>query len=143
MESVLKYRKRQEEMAHLEFVEAQHRVTECLKGIDRMYKQIDTTRDDISKAVMSGTPEDLHYVRTSELFIDGQKFRIQQERLKARDLIKELELKEEELLQRLHDRKIMEKLKDRRLQEYMERMASLEQKELDDLTNSRIAGGRS
>jgi flagellar FliJ protein len=143
MESVLKFRKRQEEMAHLEFVEAQHRVSECLRGIDQMYKQIDSAREDIAKAVFSGSPADLHYVRASETFIDGQKFRIQQARLRARDLIRELESKEEELLQRLHDRKIMEKLKDRRLQEYMEHLARLEQKELDDLTNSRRAGGRS
>ena len=46
------------------------------------------------------------------------------------------------LLQRLHERKVMEKLKDRRFEEYQERIKKMEQKELDDLTNSRNGGGR-
>ncbi len=79
----------------------------------------------------------------SEAFIEAQKFRIHAERIKARDLIRILEDKEDQLLQRLHERKIMEKLKDKRFEEYKERLARMEQKELDHLTNARHAiGGR-
>ncbi len=50
LESILKHRKRQEEVAHREFVEARVRLEECLSGIDRMYERIDSTRVAISEA---------------------------------------------------------------------------------------------
>jgi flagellar FliJ protein len=137
MESVLKHRKRQEEFAHRDVVEAQIQLEECLHGIENMYRQIDETRLSISRSEQTGSGNDLQWVLSFETFIDAQKVRIQKERLRARELIRDLENKQEVLLERLHDRKIIEKLKERRQQEYLERLARLEQKELDDLNNSR------
>lgn len=142
MESVLKHRKREEDVAHREHAEAQTVVEFCLRNIEAMYKSIDDARLSIATAERSGSGSDLHFIRSSEAFIEGQKQRIHSERLRARDLIRALEEKEEILLQRLHERKIMEKLKDRRLQEYRERIATFEQKELDDLANARSYGSR-
>ena len=48
LESVLKHRKRQEEVAQREFMEARMRLENCLTGIDRMYVQIDETRERIA-----------------------------------------------------------------------------------------------
>jgi len=134
MESVLKHRKREEEMAHRDVVEAQNNLEACLQGIEKMYAQIDATREAISQSERSG---DLQWVLTSEVFIEAQKIRIHRERLHARELIRVLEEKQDVLLERLHDRKIIEKLKERRRIEYNERLARLEQKELDDLNSSR------
>jgi flagellar protein FliJ len=142
MESVLKHRKRQEEVAQREYMECHAIVEDCLRGIETMYKSIDESRTSIAAAERSGRNLDLHFIRSTEAFIEGQKSRIHKERMKARELIRQLEEKEEVLLQRLHERKIMEKLKDRRFVEYKERIARIEQKELDDLTNARMAGGR-
>lgn len=143
MESILKHRKRQEELAQREFMEARARLEDCLTGIDRMYQQIDQTRFGIADAERSRKREAIPLICTSEAFIEAQKIRIHLERKRARDLIRTLEEKEELLLQSLHERKVMEKLKDKRFEEYKERLARFEQKELDDLTNSRQAvGGR-
>lgn len=137
MESVLKHRKRQEEVAHREAVEAQHNLDLCLQEIEKMYQQIDRTRASISESEKSGAHADLQWILTSEAYIEAQKMRIHQQRLHARELIRELEIKQEALMERLHDRKIIEKLKERRHQEYREKLARLEQKEVDDLNNSR------
>jgi flagellar FliJ protein len=142
LESVLKHRKRQEDVAHREFVEAQVVVEECFKRIDTMYRQIDATRTEIAVMVKVGKPSDLHFVRSSETFIEAQKIRIHKERMRARELIRMMEEKETILLQCLADRKTMDKLKEKRLEEYKARLALLEQKELDDLTNARWARGR-
>ena len=141
LESILKHRKRQEELAQREFIEARTQLEECLSGIDRMYRKIDETRLLIAEAQTSRAPRAMDFVWTSELLIEAEKMRIHKERLLARDLIRVLEEKEERLLVCLHERKIMEKLKDRRLEEYKEWMARFEQKELDDLTNARVGLG--
>jgi len=137
MESVLKHRKRQEEVAHREMIEAQHLLEICLQGIELMYQQVDDTRQTISESEKSGARVDLQWILTSEAFIEAQKLRIHKERLRARELIGAMEAKQEALVERLHERKIIEKLKERRHQEYRERLAKLEQKENDDLNNSR------
>lgn len=136
MESILKHRKRQEELAQKEVADAQSNLEACLRTIEDMYRQIDETRDSISRNERSGQA-DVHWIVTSEAFIEAQKIRIHKERMHARELIRVLEDKQEALVERLHERKIIEKLKERREQEYKERMARLEQKELDDMTNSR------
>jgi flagellar FliJ protein len=134
MESVLKHRKRQEEVAHRDVLEAQNNLEVCLDAIEKMYAAIDETRALISQSERIG---DMQWVQTSETFIEAQKIRIHEARMHVRELIRMLEDKQEVLLDRLHDRKIIEKLKERRKQEYVERLARIEQKELDDLNNSR------
>lgn len=136
MEAVLKHRKRQEELAQKELVEAQSNLEVCLHSIESMYRQIDETRASISRSEKIGDKSDVQWIVTSEAFIEAQKVRIHHERLHARELIRVLENKQEQLVERLHERKIIEKLKERREQEYKERMARLEQKEVDDLNNS-------
>lgn len=136
MESVLKHRKRQEELAMKEVADAQSNLDACLRAIENMYRQIDETRASISRNERSAQA-DVQWIVTSEAFIEAQKVRIHKERMHARELIRELETKQEQLVERLHERKIIEKLKERREQEYKERIARLEQKELDDMTNSR------
>jgi flagellar protein FliJ len=137
MESVLKHRKRQEEVAHRDVIESQHILEACLQGIELMYRQIDEARLSISQAERSGVRTDMQWIVTSEAFIEAQKGRIHKERLHARELIRDLETKQEKLIEKLHERKIIEKLKERRQQEYRDRLARLEQKEVDDLNNSR------
>jgi flagellar protein FliJ len=142
LETVLKHRKRQEEMAQREFMESQSVVEACLRGIEAMYQSIDDTRNLIAVHEKSGTYRDLQLIQSSQLFIEGQKRRVHAERLKARELIRDLEMKQEILIEKLHERKIMDKLKERRFEEYKVRIAMLEQKELDDLTSARMGGGR-
>lgn len=137
LESILKHRKREEEIAQKEFMEQQTIVETCLRHLEELYLQIDRTRELISASVKSGTPEDLHRIRSSEEFIEGQKIRIHNERKRARELIRELEERQEILLSRLHERKIMEKLKEKKFEEYKVLMAQMEMREMDDLVNVR------
>lgn len=144
LESILKHRKRQEDIAQRDFLEAQAKVEECLRGIQSIYTSIDNTRISISAAEKSGTPNDLDFIRQADRFIEGQKVRVREERLKARELIRAMEDRQHELTERMHERKIMQNLKDKRLEEYQEEIKRIEQIELDDLVNSRwsYSGGR-
>lgn len=142
LESILRHRRRQEEAAHRDFVEAQGRLDQCLKVIEAMYLQIDETRVKISEAERKPQVKSLEWVCAMETFIEGQKLRIDKERMKARELIRDVELKEEELLKRLNERKAMDKLKELRFEEYKANAARQEMKEQDDLTNARQARGK-
>jgi flagellar FliJ protein len=141
LESILKHRKRLEEVAHREFIEARAILDQCLKGIEAMYGKIDQTRVLVSEAEKAGETRNAGWVVSLDSFIEGQKIRIEKERLRARELILNVELKEEELVKRLNDRKAMDKLKERRFEEYKEQLERLERSEMDDLTS--VRAGRS
>ena len=129
-------------MAHREFVEARMRLDECLREIEAMYQSIDRTRVEISEAEKASQARSVDWVCTMESFVEGQKRRIEKERLRARDLIRVVEDKEDVLLKRMSDRKAMDKLKETRFDEYKEEAARQELKDLDDLTSARQMRGK-
>jgi flagellar protein FliJ len=138
LEAVLKHRKREEDVAQRDYMEMQETVDLCLREIKNMYGKIDETREAVGAAEKSGTPNDIQFILQADHFIDGQKLRIREARLKARDLIRELEHRQEVLTEKLHERKIMDKLKEKKFEEYKETIAKLEQKEMDDITSARF-----
>lgn len=141
LESVLKHRKRIEDIAQREFLEAQFNLDSCLARIDQMYKRMDEVRVEIAQAQSQGSPRKLEEIRDMEHFISGQKIRVQNERAIARTLMQIVEEKQERLVAATKDKKILVKLKERQLEEYRDRMAKLEAKALDDLTTTRFGWG--
>lgn len=139
LESVLKHRKRLEEVAQREFAEAQGAVDECLGEIERMYQRMDEVREEIMSAARIGTPSKLEEIREMETFITGHKIRIERLRLKARELLQVAEEKHEALIVAARERKIMTKLKEKRFAEYQVWLKQVEAKALDDVTMVRTA----
>ncbi|NJL23745.1 MAG: flagellar export protein FliJ [Calothrix sp. SM1_5_4] len=139
LETVLKHRKRLEEIAQREFGEAQAAVEACLRELESMYNRMDEVRAEILDAQKVGSREKMEEVRGMEGFIDGQKIRIERQRLEARRLLSVAEEKQEALIEAAREKKILVKLKDKRLREYKEWLGRVEAKELDDMTMIRQA----
>ena len=142
LQSVLKHRKRLEEMAQREFAEAQREVDEALKRLEAMYKRLDEVREEIAVAQAAGAPENLEQIRNMEQFLLGEKIRIERVRQDARILLQKAEEKQEALIARAQERKILDKLRERRLVEHQEKLRQLEVKIADDQTMMRQGWGK-
>lgn len=141
LESVLKHRKRVEDVAQREYIEAQQILDACLARIDAMYKRMDEVRMEIQQAQQNGSKQSLNEILEMEFFITGQKVRIQSERMEARRLMQIAEEKQDQLIHASREKKILVQLKEKKMSEYKEWLARLEAKALDDLTTTRFGWG--
>jgi flagellar FliJ protein len=142
LDSVLKHRKRLEEVAQKEFAEAQANVEAAMRRIEEMYTRMDEVREEIRAAQLRGTGGDLEQIRGMETFLIGHTRRIEAARLGLRELMVIAEQKQELLIEAAKERKILDKLKERKKAEHHELAARAEAKELDDLTTTRQAWGK-
>jgi flagellar FliJ protein len=139
LETVLKHRKRLEELAQKDFATAQDAVNTILKKLDDMYTRLDEVRNEIAEAEKQSRLED---VRAMEHFIIGHKVRIEGVRQEARTLLQVAEEKQEALIKAAQEKKVLVKLKDKRLAEYKEWLNRMEAKNQDDQTMMRQAWGK-
>lgn len=139
-ESVIKYRKQLEDEARREFEVAQANLDQCLQLVSYMYQQMDDSRNHILK-LQSQPPIDIASIRQNEEFIEGQKIRIQSERLKARGLMAIMEEKQAVLVEKAKEHKILLKLKDKRKVKFLKDKRKVEQKQMDDLVTMRFKVG--
>lgn len=142
LDAVLKHRKRLEEVAQREFAEAQAAVDDCLRKIEAMYKRSDEVREEVLVAQKSGKSSSVESIREMELFLAGQKIRIETLRQHARELLQIAEQKQEALIQAAQDKKSLEKMKDKRKAEWEAWIRQIESKELDDMTTVRQGWGK-
>ena len=142
LETVLKHRTRLEEAAQREFAEAQQAVDQILNKIESMYTRLDEVREQIAQIQTKGQGDKISEIREMESFIFGHKIRIDQERLKARELMIVAEEKQEALILAAREKKVLVKLKDKRLVEFKEWLNRMEAKELDDQTSVRHGWGK-
>lgn len=131
--SLLKYRKRLEDAAQREYLEARRDLDECLLQIQQYYSSIDNSRKEIAKAQASKDAQGLSMILQTETFIEGMKVRILSERARARGLMAKVEDKQELLIDATREFKKIEKLKDRMFSEYKHERKKLEAKRVDDL----------
>ncbi len=139
-ESVIKYRKQLEDEARREFEIAQMNLDQCLQLINQMYQQMDDSRNRILE-LQNQPPVDIASIRQNEEFIEGQKIRIQSERLKARGLMAIMEEKQGILIEKAKEHKILLKLKDKRKVQFLKDKRKVEQKRMDDLVTMRFKVG--
>ncbi len=142
LESVLKHRKRLEELAQREYAEAQANVDECLRKIEGMYKRLDEVRIEIQQAQSNGTGQKIEEIREMEHFMIGQKIRIEALRQAVRLLLEIAEEKQEALIAAARDKKMLVKLREKKKMEYQEWLRAIETKEMDDMTSVRQAWGK-
>ncbi len=141
LESVLRQREIERDMARREYLEAQNRVREQLLKIKNMYAQIDDARWAAEQLERKGGAQANALVQTEE-FIQGQKVLIQKERERARDLMMESEQKLEVLTEKSQAFKILEKLKEKKREEYRKERNRRSDKEIDDLNLMRQAAAK-
>ncbi len=138
-ETLRKVRKIEEDEAQRIFFEAQARLNECLAKIQQMYTSIDEARLTISRLQFSQEQNKLSSIRTNEEFIKGQEVRIKLERQKARELMREVEIKQEALIGKAKDRKVIDRLKEKRFEVFKKEIKVQEQKETDEMVTLRAA----
>lgn len=134
LETVLKYRKRLEEIAQREYAEAQAQVDEVLRKLEQMYQRMDEVREEIAKAQSGHDASKIEFIRQMESFLTGHKILIERQREHARDLLMVAEEKQEILIAAAKERKVLVKLKEKRQAEYQNWRNQIEIRLADDQT---------
>jgi flagellar FliJ protein len=132
LEVVLEHRRRTENEARRRFMEAQAKVDEAVAQLNEYYAQVDRTREEnLSLQRQGGT--NAPSLVANEAFISGQKFRIEAQRMKIRDLKAEAEILQSALLEAAKEVKTLEKLKERQFEEYKKKRRKHEAREIDEI----------
>ncbi len=136
LQVVLEHRRRLEDEARRVFFEAQAKVDQAVGVLNEYYAQVDRTRDESLKLQKQGGAMAPTLV-ANENFVTGQKFRIEAQRMKIRDLKMEAEALQDALLEAAKEVKTLEKLKERQQEEYKKKMRKREANEIDEIVTLR------
>lgn len=136
LEVLLDYKKRLENEARLLFVEAQSKVDAAIVVLGEYYDQVDRTREQNSILQAQGGALAPSLVANSD-FITGQKFRIEAQRLKIRELKTTADELHEAMIEAAKETKTLEKLKERGFEQYKRDRRKREMKQQDELTTLR------
>ena len=109
LDSVLKHRKRLEDLAQREFAEAQAAVDAILGRLEQMYLRMDEVRVEISSAEKTSGRDAIAAVCEMNAFLRGHKVRIEGVRQEARLLLAESEAKQEALIFAAREKKVLVK----------------------------------
>lgn len=136
-QKLLDHRSALEDVARRNWLEAKNKVDQAKAEIDAMYSQIDSARQSAGELEAVGGAHAPRLVQIDE-FINGQKIRIERQRLVVRELLAEAERLQEILVEAAKERKILEKLRERRLDEHKLKQRKLELKRTDELVVTRF-----
>ena len=139
-EKLLDHKRTLEDLARREWAEAKAKVDAAMKELEAMYALIDDSR------MRAGAIGGEGGMRAEELtqidaFIKGQKIRIERHRAILRELLGELERRQEALVEAAKERKTLEKLKERRSEEFKLARKKRDLKRMDELVVTRFKRG--
>ena len=142
LQKVLDHRARLEDEAKHDYLSAQANTKTALEELEQLYVAIDVARTR-GHALVTGGPDPrmAPTLQHTDLFINGQKIRIERQRSKIRELKAIEEEKQDLLAQAAREKKTLEKLREKHLQEYRAERARKEQEEADDLAVMRYGRG--
>ena len=142
LQKVLDHRGRLEDEAKRDYFTAQANTRTALGELENLYVAIDEARVRGHQLVTGGQdPRIAPTLQHTDLFINGQKIRIENQRAKIRELKAIEEEKQDLLAQAAREKKTLEKLREKHLQEYRAEQARREQEEADDLAVMRYGRG--
>lgn len=134
---VLSHRKSLEDLARKDFLEAQNELQQALKALENYYQQVYSAQIERGRLISDGNSpgESLsqiyNYIKGTELKIESQK-----------NVIRELKVKVEKMQLTLQEAainyKVILKLESRQHEDYRKQLKKLEEKELNEMTNSRF-----
>ncbi len=144
LEKVLVHRRRLEDEAKRVYLAAKANTEAALVELERFYQQIDDARAR-GHELVTGTGAKSSYstptLQHTDLFIAGQKIRIEMQRKKIRELKGEEERLQDLLATAARERKAMEKLREKHLEEFRHEQNRRESEEADDLSVMRFGRG--
>ncbi|MCB0407059.1 MAG: flagellar export protein FliJ [Bdellovibrionales bacterium] len=138
LESLLKYRNQLKDEAQRDYRSAQFKVDQCLGEIQKMYEQMDQSRNLISQKERAKSNDQIPMILSSHDFISGQKIKIERKRQEARELMSIAEQKLEILIAKTQDFEVLKKLKERQHESFKKEKKKKENKQLDDLVTMRF-----
>ena len=134
LQKVLEHRQRLEDEAKRNYSQAQAKTQEALDKLESLYVAIDDVRMRANKIQsVGGGSLTIFSLQDTDLFIRGQKLRIESQRKVVREFKQVEEQEQEVLIARAMDRKALEKLKEKQLQEFRFEMDRKEAAEADDM----------
>ena len=136
-EKLLDHRRTLEELARKEFMIAKGKVDDAETELRKMYDDVAANRQRALDLAEKGGPQGGALVQIHE-FIQGQKFRIQNQREKIQGLMMEMEEKKQALVEAAKETKTLEKLKERQLKEFKQAAKKRELKEIDEIVTTRF-----
>ncbi|MBX7231956.1 MAG: flagellar export protein FliJ [Bdellovibrionales bacterium] len=139
--SLLKLKLQQMEQAQKEFSQAKKNFDEVMSFIASFYQSIETSREEILNLQKNQTFQVLTTIQEYEKFIEGQKIKIQQKRVVARELLQILEKKQMVLIEMATEFKKIEKLKEKQKMQFRKQQLKIETKQLDQIMIMRSGRG--
>lgn len=139
-QQLLEYRKRLEDLAQRDYAVAQKDVDSAVVELERMYQQIDDSRQRARMLEVKGGKQAPSLALIDD-FINKHKIRIEMQRKKIREFQYVAETKQQALVIAAKEYKILEKLKEKRLTEYKEILKKRELKNVDELVTTRFKRG--
>jgi flagellar protein FliJ len=136
LEVLLEHKRRLQDEARRVWAEAQAKVDDAVNELNGFYKQVDDTRLTNQTLEKSGGALASRLVM-NDGFIEGQKIRIERQRLKIRDLKSAAEILHEQMVEAARETKTLEKLKEKRKEEFKKKMRVREMKENDEIVTLR------
>jgi flagellar export protein FliJ len=136
LEKVLTHRRRLEDEARRDWILAQAKTQEAIRRLEALYAELDDARARQIKTRQGSSilGQAAATLQAMDHFVDGQRVRIERQRVQVRELKSEEERFQDLLAQRAQERRALEKLRERRLQEFMVKIERAERLEVEDLS---------
>lgn len=131
-------RKIAEDQAQIEQMRAKKALKQHLDYIDQLYLQIDQTRETIQQKQQQGRGG--AEIQPLEEFIEGQRQRIEQERLKAREFMSKEEKATNIYLEAYKKRKVIDLLFERRRKEFESEQKRKENQMIEEVVTMKYRG---
>lgn len=136
LEVLLDHKRKLQDEARRVWVEAQSKVDQATDELNGFYKQVDDTRLQNQELERTGGALAGRLVM-NDSFVEGQKIRIEHQRLKIRELKSAAEILHEQLIEAAKETKALEKLKEKQKEDYKKKMRIREMKENDEIVTLR------
>lgn len=136
LEVLLDHKRKLQDEARRVFAEAQSKVDHAVAELNGFYKQVDDTRAENQALEKSGGTLASRLVM-NDAFVEGQKIRIEHQRLKIRELKSTAEILQEQLIEAAKETKALEKLKEKQKEEFKKKQRIREMKENDEIVTLR------
>ena len=136
LEVLLDHKRKLQDEASRVWAEAQGKVDDAVAELNGFYQQVDNTRLDNQALEKSGGALAGRLIM-NDGFIDGQKIRIERQRIKIRDLKSAAEILHEQMIEAARETKTLEKLKEKQKEEYKKKLRIREMKENDEIVTLR------
>jgi flagellar protein FliJ len=132
LEKVLSHKKVEKDLAQRDYIEAQNRYNSGVNLLHSMHSEISDAKKFESDVILKGgqTAESLKW---STFFIQGQEIKIEIQKKANRQLIQDVERKQEILVERAREFKTFERLREKMKERFKKQVKKQDVKSIDEI----------